>query len=83
MLEKQWEPQASVSDMKRPLLANCWRGRAENDPRFDGLVRLANVICDVWDFTESGCSVETFVPPMELARLLRAAADQIEEQTRK
>jgi hypothetical protein len=62
-----------------------WDVHPAQDARFNGLLRLSNVICDVFDYAAGDCEdaiVEMLPTPLELASMLREAADQIQAMTR-
>ena len=69
---------------------NLWL-RPDEDPRFEGLLHIANVIQDGLDLaagdrevavaSEFEPEVYPYASPLRLARLMREAADRIEAKT--
>ena len=64
---------------ERTILPDAWVLPSSEDPRLAGLVRLANLICDADEQADGRMPEDEPVPaPLELAALLRDAAEQIE-----
>ncbi len=76
--------------MTNARLPNWW-GRLEDDPRYQGLLKISWAICDADDLSsgrnniveesENDPEIYPICMPLKLAKLMREAAERIESMT--
>jgi len=64
-------------------LQNEWLCRPGDDPRFEGLLNLSGIICEIVDMTwgEEVEDQDLLPSPSELVAMMRDLADRIDQRT--